>query len=151
MSQKGLSRFARFILLLFALPCAAFYFFGVPVGGYLLLEQAQEAYVCYLLWIIFIGLMAFPVCISFAGAWKSLAADGKTPQNSRRVRRTAWSAVLTTVYFFVGNAVLFFTGMFQPSVFPVGVPLAFIGVAVTVLAAVFSYVSFHAEDIREDF
>lgn len=154
MSQKTLSLLAKIIIILFAVLGIAFYGIAVPFGGKELLAGAPELQYCYLPWLIFMELMVIPDYLVLSFAWKmadSISRDRAfTNENSKRFKWISVISLITTVYFFAGNTVLFLLNMNHPAVYIVSFVLVFIGASISAASAILSYLSRKAAALQEE-
>ena len=154
MTQKTLSTLAKLIIVLFVLLGIAFYGIAVPFGGRELLADYPEFGYCYLPWLIFVELMLIPDYAVLVYAWKISKTIGEGRsfnfENSVRFKRVSTLALITSVYFFIGNVVLFLLNMNHPAVFIVSFVLVFIGIAISAAAAILSYLTGKAANLQEE-
>jgi len=154
MSQKNLSILAKIIIILFAVLGIAFYVIAVLFGGRELLAGAPELQYCYIPWLIFMELMVIPDYLVLGFAWKiaeSISRDRAfSMENSKRFKWISIISLITTVYFFTGNTVLFLLNMNHPAVYIVSFVLVFIGASISAASAILSYLSRKAADLQEE-
>ena len=154
MSQKTLSILAKIIIILFAVLGIAFYVIAVPFGGRELLAGAPELQHCYLPWLIFMELMVIPDYLVLGFAWKiagSISRDRAfSMENSKRFKWISVISLITTVYFFTGNTVLFLLNMNHPTVYILSFVPVFIGASISAASAILSYLSRKAAVLQEE-
>lgn len=142
-------RLAKLVLLLFTLLGAGWFLLAVPFGGWRTMQEFPGLQAYIVPWLLLTEPMAVPACIAVINAWKIVRTLGRqsvhTQRNLRRFRRTAVTAIITVLYFCGGCAALYALGYFHPAVYPVGIPVAFSGVAVVGVACLIAYTALHTD------
>ena len=153
MEQKTLSNWLKIIVIGVALCGIVVYAMIIPSYGRSLVSLYPEFSNRYVPWLIFLELTALPIIIALVLAWRIAGNIGRdksfTMENASHLARIAQLAALDTGYFFIGNLVLLFSNMSHPGIVLFSLLVDFVGIAVTVAAAVLSHLVKKAADLQE--
>ncbi len=154
MTQKSLSKWMKIIIVMFAICGAVVFGVAVPLLGLDAIDLYPEYTYCFKPWLVFLLLTAIPCYSVLVIAWQVAASIAKdeafTDKNSKRLKNVAVIALITSVYFFIGNVVFLILNMTHFSVFAGSLLVTFIGIAISVAAAVLSYLVQKAAKLQED-
>lgn len=143
MSQKSLTIWMKVIIALFGICGAVVYALIIPAIGLEMVNTYPEYSYGFLPWLIFLLLTAIPCYAVLAFAWKIATSIGFdkafSSANSKRLKRISLLSAGTSLYFFIGNAVFLLFNLTHFSIFLAACFIAFIGAAISVAAAVLSY------------
>ena len=102
---------------------------------------------------IFLWLTAVPCYAVLALGWKIAVNIGNdhsfSAENAGLLQHIAWLIAGDILFFFLGNAVLFFLGMNHPAIILIALLICAIGIAVSVAAACLSHLVRKAADLQE--
>ena len=153
MTQKVLSVWMKIIIVLFAVCGIAIFFVAVPIIGNDFSQSYPEYSYCFIPWLVFIDLMAIPCYIVLGYAWKIAQSISNekafTTKNSLRLKRVSILALITSLYFFIGNMTFLLLSMNHPTIFILSCICIFIGVSISVASAVLSYLVNKASELQE--
>lgn len=153
MTQKSLSKWMKFIVIMLGICGVVIFAIVVPVIGLTLVESYPEFSYCFAPWLIFISLMAVPCYAVLVIAWKvatSIAIDNYfTEINSKRLKSVSILSLATSAYLFAGSTIFLLLNMSHFTVFAVSLLVVFVGVAISVASAVLSYLVGKAADLQE--
>lgn len=154
MEQKVLEKWLKFIIAGVGICGLAVYVCVIPVLGKDLVVAAPEFSNRYYPWLIFLWVTAIPCCGALLCAWRIASNIGRDRSFSKdNARLLKWISILAggdALFFFVTNLVYLFLDMSHPGVVLLSLLVAFVGVAVTVAAAVLSHLVEKAADIQEE-
>ena len=104
-------------------------------------------------WMIFLWISAIPCYVVLLYGWKVASNIGRDnsfcEDNAVYLKRISYMAVIDSIYFFVGNIVLYFMNLSHPSVFMGSLFVIFAGVSVAVAAAALSHLVMKAAALQE--
>lgn len=154
MTHKALSKWMKIIIIMFGLFGAVIFAYIVPS----VCADASARYLqyanCFLPWILFSFVTAIPCYAVLVLGWqiaKSISDDKAfVMKNSAKLRVIAFLALATSVYLFAGSTIFFVMNMLHFTVFVCTLLITFIGVAISVAAAVLSFLVQKAAKLQED-
>lgn len=153
MTQRVLSLWMKIIIVLFAVCGIAIFFVAVPIIGNDFANSYPEYSYCFMPWLVFIEIMAIPCYIVLGYAWRIAQSISNekafTAKNSQRLKRVSLLALVTSLYFFIGNMAFLLLSMNHPSIFILSCICIFIGVSISVASAVLSYLVNKASQLQE--
>lgn len=153
MNQKKLSAWLKGIVIGIGLCGLIVYFAVLPSVGNSLHASYPEFAAWHWPWLIFLWVTAVPCFAVLAAGWKIAANIGKdrsfSVENARLLQVIAGLAAGDTVFFFLGNIVLFFLSMNHPGILLISLMICFAGVAVTAAAVCLSHLVRKAADLQE--
>ena len=153
MKQQSLSKWLRIILAGTGICGLIIYFYILPDWGKSLADHYPEFSGAYWPWLIFLWLTAVPCYIVLFLGWKIAGNIGKdrsfSAENAELLKWISWLAGGDTLFFFVGNMVLWFLNMNHPGIVLLAMVVVFAGIAVTVAAASLSHLVSRAADLQE--
>lgn len=102
----------------------------------------------------FIWVTAIPVYAALVYAWKVFTEIGNNNSfslvNAKYLKNVAILALVDTIYYFVGNVVMFFAGMNHPGVLLISFLICFVGAAVVIVCAALSQLVKKAAELKEE-
>ena len=153
MEQKSLSKWLKAILIGVGLCVLVVYAVILPSYGVSLRTEYPEFSGRFWPWLIFLWVTAVPICAALILGWKISTRIGEdrsfTVENARYLKWISWLAAGDSVYFFLGNVVLLFANMSHPGVTLLSLIVVFVGLCVTVAAAVLSHLVKKAAALQE--
>ena len=153
MNQKKLSYWLKAVIIGVGI-CGLIVYFGIlPNIGSYLIHDYPEFSACYWPWMIFIWLTGIPCYTVLFLGWKVAVNIGKdrsfSVENARLLQSVAWLIAGDILFFFLGNAVLFFLSMNHPAVILLALLICAIGIAASIAAACLSHLVRKAADLQE--
>lgn len=153
MKQDRLAGWLRFIIIGVGICALVVYAAVIPMLGQSIIYDAPEFAGWYVPWLVFISITAIPVFIALCLCWKvtrNIGSDRSfSMENARLLKWVSWLAVADSAYFFIGNIVMLFLNMSHPGVTLLSLLVVFVGVAVSIAAAVLSHLIVKAADLQE--
>lgn len=102
----------------------------------------------------FLWVTGIPCYIALVYAWKVFTEIGNNNSfsfvNAKYLKNVALLALIDTIYYFVGNVVMFFANMNHPGVLLVSFLICFVGVAVVIVCAALSQLIQRAAELKEE-
>lgn len=135
---------------------------GAIVYGYVLPMCWQNATVnhtslggtAYWIRMGFLWITAIPCYIALVYAWKVFTEIGNNNSfsfvNAKYLKNVAILALVDTVYYFVGNMVMFFANMNHPGVLLISFLICFVGAAVVIVCAALYQLVQKAAELKEE-
>ena len=152
-NQQKLSAWLKGIVIGIGLCGLIVYFAVLPNLGDSLHASFPEFASWHWPWMIFLWATSVPCFAALIMGWKIAANIGNdrsfSAENARLLQIIARLAAGDTVFFFLGNVVLFFLGMNHPGIFLASLLICFAGVAVTVAAVCLSHLVQNAAVLQE--
>ncbi len=153
MKQDRLAGWIRFIIIGVGICALVVYAAVIPMLGQSIIYDAPEFAGWYVPWLVFISITAIPVFIALCLCWKvtrNIGSDRSfSMENARLLKWVSWLAAADSAYFFIGNIVMLFLNMSHPGVTLLSLLVVFVGVAVSIAAAVLSHLIVKAADLQE--
>ena len=153
MNQHRLSSWLKGIVAGIAVCGLIVYFAVLPNVGASLRAGFPEFSAWHWPWMIFLWITAVPCYAALVLCWKIAANIGNdrsfSEENARLLQAVARLAAGDTVFFFLGNVVLFFLSMNHPGILLLSLLICFAGVAVTVAAVCLSHLVSKAADLQQ--
>lgn len=153
MTQKSLSKWMKLILVLLGLCGAALFGVVVPVLGLDLKDSNPEYAHAFVPWLVFILITAVPCYAVLVLGWKIASSIGRdnsfTDANAKRLKYVSILALAASAYFFAGNVVFLILNMNHPGILIASVFITFIGISISVAAAILSYLVKKAAKLQE--
>ena len=159
MTQKNLARWIQGILLGFGVFglffCVGVVYFGIiPIIGKDIVIRNPELSYMFTPWMVFLLLTAVPCYIFLFFGWKipkNIMDDNSFSQeNAHYLKIMAYLALGDTVFFFIGNIVLFFLSMNHPGMLLGSLVIDFLGVSVSVGCAALSHLVQKAAEMKAE-
>ncbi len=154
MNQKSLSNRLKAIIIGMGIIGLVFYGLVVPALGNDLVSHYPE-YIdgCYL-WLGLLWLTAVPCYIVLYLAWKISGNIGRdnsfSKENAVSMKHISTLVAGDSIFFFAGNIIYLVIGFNHPSVVLAALVVVFIGVSVSVAAAVLSHLILKAAALKEE-
>lgn len=153
MEQKNLAKWLKLILIGIGICGLIVYAVIIPMYGMSLKSLYPEFANRYWTWLIFLWISSIPCFAVLYFAWKISTNIGKdqtfTRKNAFSLKKIAIISASDAGYFFIGNLILLFSNMSHPSVMIASLGVVFLGVAVSVVSAVLSYLVKKAAILQE--
>ena len=154
MELKALERWLKVILFGVAICGLVLYFVLFPSLGETFAYNNPEYAFCYWPWLIFLWVSGIPCYAVLVIGWRIATNIGNNKSfsmsNVESFKQISWLAAGDTAYFFIGNLVLLFLNMSHPGIALCSLIVVFIGVSITVAAAVLSRLVKNAADLQEE-
>ena len=154
MEQKKLAKWLKIVVIGIGICGAFIYGLLIPSCGAALVRDYPEFSYCYMPWLIFLIATAIPCYIALYYAWKIFDNIGKdlsfTRDNAKYLKWISWLAAGDAAYFFLGNIVLWFSGMNHPGIVLYSLIVVFAGIAISVAAAALSHLVLKAAVLQEE-
>lgn len=154
MELKALERWLKVILFGVAICGLVLYFVLFPAFGESIAYNNPDYSHCYWPWLIFLWVSAIPCYAVLVIGWKIATNIGNNKSfslaNVESFKQISWLAAGDTAYFFLGNVVLLLLNMSHPGVTLCSLIVVFIGVSISVAAAVLSRLVKNAADLQEE-
>lgn len=150
MSQKSLSYWLKFVIIIMALCALAVH---CAISLMLIVSEAEEISKLRTPWLIFIWASAIPIFFAVISSWRTATNIGKDHafclQNAKNLKTIAVLSATDAIWVFVGETVLLLLNMNHPGVFLFSMVIVAIGIAISVAAACLSYYIKKAADLKE--
>jgi len=108
----------------------------------------------YWIRMVFLWITAIPCYIALVYAWKVFTEIGNNNSfsfvNAKYLKNVAILALVDTVYYLLGNLVLFFLNKNHPGVLLIAFLITFVGVAVVIVCAALSQLIQKAAEMKEE-
>ena len=154
MDQKTLARWLKAVIIGTGICGLAVFLWLVPFVGKSVLEGYPEFQGWYLPWMIFLELSGLPCFGVLYFGWRIAGNIGRdrsfSMENADFLKKIAYCAAGDTIYFFIGNIVLWLCGMNHPGVLLASLVIDFVGIAVSVAAAGLSHLVEKAAKLPEE-
>lgn len=154
MRQKTLSSWLKLIIAGVSLCALIVFLLVIPILGkiVILIENGEFEY-CYWPWLVFIWIAGIPCFIALFFAWKIATNIGNdrsfTNENAKLLKSISVLAAVDSAFFFVGNIVYLFLNMNHPGIVLASFLVVFIGIAISVAAAILSHLVIKAAVLQE--
>lgn len=153
MEQRTLIRWLKGMVILAAVCALALCAGVVPMVGKSLARSYPEFAYCYFPWLFYLWVLVVPCFLALVLAWKiftNIERDRSfVPENAEHLRKISYLAALDTVLVIGGNVLYLILGMNHPGILLAAVLAAFMGIAISVAAAVLSHLVRKASDLQE--
>ena len=154
MKLPGLEKWLKFVIIGMGLCGAVVYGWGLPHMGAALRDAFPEFAGWYYPWLVFLWLTALPCYGVLICAWRVAGNIGKgsafSHDNGKAFRGIFRLAMGDTLFFFVGNMVLWLLGRNHPAIFAGSLILVFFGVAISVCAKALSHLVGSAAELQAE-
>ncbi|MBQ8639919.1 MAG: DUF2975 domain-containing protein [Lachnospiraceae bacterium] len=135
--------------------CGCLIHFGViPILGADLARQHPELSRCYWPWVIFLWITVIPCYAVLIWGWRIAVSVGRdryfTAENAQLLKRIMAAAIGDTVFFILGNLVLYGWNMSHPGILILAVFISFAGACVAVVAGSLFCLVAKAAKLREE-
>ena len=154
MKQKTLAAWIKAILIGLAVCGALFYAWVIPIFGQSIVRDNPEFSGWFVPWLVFVSVTAGPCYAALVFGWLTARNIGRDRsfcrENAAYMRVVSILAAADAAYFFVGNVVLWLLGMNHPGVVIISTVPVFLGVAISVAAAVASHLIGKAAALQEE-
>ena len=153
MKSDSLARWLKVIIIGLAVWGLCIYAGILPLMGKELLLDVAGVSHYFWPWMVFLWVSAVPCYAMLVYGWKVVVNIGRDRsfcnENAYALKNISYLALCDSVYFFVGNVVLYLMDMNHPSVFLASFFVIFAGVAVAVAAAALSHLVLKAARLQE--
>ena len=126
----------------------------IPSFGQSVVKANPEFAYCYYPWLVFLLIAALPCFISLVLAW--LIVDGVGKNNSFTLKNASllkWISILAAgdaAFFFVMNVIYLFMNMNHPGIALMSLIVVFMGVLISIVAAMLSRLVREAAGLKEE-
>ncbi|MBQ9886064.1 MAG: DUF2975 domain-containing protein [Lachnospiraceae bacterium] len=126
----------------------------IPSFGQSVVKTNSEFAYCYYPWLVFLLIAALPCFISLVLAW--LIVDGVGKNNSFTLKNASllkWISILAAgdaAFFFVMNVIYLFMNMNHPGIALMSLIVVFMGVLISIVAAMLSRLVREAAGLKEE-
>lgn len=152
MSEKSLSRWLKFIILLTSVCSAVVYFLFIPIIGHAILYDYPEMSSRFWPWLIFIWTTAIPFYTALVFAWQLALNIGKGKpfciKNAKKLSAVAILSAADVTYFFAGNILLLLFNLSHPGMILAALLIVAVGVVISVAASILSHLIKTAADLQ---
>lgn len=153
MKQKTLSNWLKAIIIGAAVVGTVIYTWIIPLLGKELVSMYPEFTDCYIPWLIFLILSGIPCYAALVISWKIAANIGKDKSfslaNAKLLKGISVLAASDSAFVFLGNTLFLLLNMNHPSIILTSLFIVFLGIAISVAAAVLSHLVRKAADLQE--
>lgn len=153
MTQAHLSKWLKIIILLVGLCGLIIYLAVFPMYGKSLAAGYPEMEARFWPWLIFLWTTAIPCYAVLAYCWSIASHIGKdrsfSHENAKSLWRISTLAAADSIWFFVGNCLLFLLNMSHPAVLLISLLVIAFGIAVAVAAAALAHLVQKAAALQE--
>lgn len=154
MQQQSLAKWLKAMIIGMGLVGLAFYGAVVPILGNDIISRHSEYSDWYYPWLVFLWLTAVPCYIVLYLGWKVSKNIGRDnsfcTQNAVIMKIVSTLTAGDSLFFFIGNIVYWLMGFNHPSMVLASLVIVFIGIAMTVGAAVLSHLIMKAAKLKEE-
>ena len=154
MKQDALARWLKFIIIGVGLCGLITYTVIMPRFGAYLVRHDTMLERNVMPWLILIWISAIPCYIVLFLGWRvadNIGADRSfSHDNAKYLKWISWLAAGDAAYFFLGNIVLWFSGMNHPGIVLYSLIVVFAGIAISVAAAALSHLVLKAAVLQEE-
>lgn len=154
MKLTTMETYLKLILLGFGL-CGLFvYVWVLPAAGQSLAESCPEFAHWYHPWLFFLRITVIPCYLVLGAAWKVAGniGDGHSfsHENGRCFQRISGYALADSVFFFVGNIVLWLLELNHPGIVVASLLFVFVGLSIAVASRALAQLVDRAAEIQEE-
>ena len=153
--QKALSNWLKGVVIGMGIFAAIVYGLVLPtIWREATVDHATLGGVTYWIRMGFIWVTAIPVYTALVYAWKVFTEIGSNNSfsfvNAKYLKNVALLALVDTIYYFVGNVIMFLAGINHPGVLLVSFLICFVGAAVVIVCAALSQLVKKAAELKEE-
>lgn len=153
MKQKTLSNWLKAIIVGALVAGTVIYAWIIPLLGRELVSMYPEFAKCYIPWLTFLIISGIPCYAALVFSWKIAANIGKDQSfslaNAKLLKGISVLAASDSAFIFLGNTVFLLLSMNHPSIILTSFFIVFLGIAISVAAAVLSHLVRKAADLQE--
>ncbi len=154
MKLSKLEKWLKFVIIGMGLCGAVVYGWGLPHMGAALRDGFPEFSHWYYPWLVFLWITALPCYGVLICAWRVAGNIGRgnafSYDNGKAFRGIFYLTMADTLFFLVGNTVLWLLGRNHPAILAGSLILVFFGVAICVCAKALSHLVGSAADLQEE-
>lgn len=153
--QKILSNWLKSVVIGLGVLGAIVYGFVLPMGWKMgTINHASLGGEAYWIRMGFLWVTAIPCYIALVYAWKVFTEIGRNNSfsfaNAKYFKNIAILALVDTIYYMVGNLIMFFLNMNHPGILLVTFLISFVGVAVVIVCAALAQLVQKAAELKEE-
>ncbi len=152
MTQKKLSNWLKFIIVLLGLCGLIIYLFVFPVIGDSIIYSYPEFSYWFWPWLFFIWSTAIPCYVVLGFVWSiavNIEKDNSFSEiNAKNLSRIASLTVIDSIWFFAGNIILLLMNMNHPSVLLFSVLTIAFAITLAIAAALLSHLVKKAAELQ---
>lgn len=153
MGQKNMSVLMKIVIVMMGIVGIVCFADLIPILGKYFAESYPEFSSWYWPWFIFLDLLAIPFYAILVLGWIVSSEIGRdksfSDKNAKLIKAASVISLSASVYFFVGNMVLFFLQKNHPGVILASILVVFVGFAVSVGFAMLSHLIMKAAKLQE--
>lgn len=154
MKQESLAKWLKGIIIGVFICGLILCIYALPVLGEEIVSQNRELEHYYLPWLILLWIASFPCYIVLILGWKvagEIGADRSfSHKNAKLLKYVSVLALADAVFFFGGNILYLILGINHPGVVLISCAVVFIGIAISVVAALISHLIYKAAYMQEE-
>ena len=154
MKLTTIEKYLKLIIIGFAICGLLVYAFILPNFGQSLAHQYPEFAHWYYPWLIFLWITVIPCYLVLISAWKVARNIGEDKsfsyENGKYFKQIAFYAGADSVFFFIGNIVLWLTGYNHPGIVIASMILVFFGLAITLASKSLAQLVDNAAELQEE-
>ena len=149
-----IEKYLKLIIIGFAICGLLVYAFILPGFGQSLASQYPEFAHWYYPWLIFLWITVIPCYLVLFSAWKvagNIGADRSfSYENGKYFKKIAFYAGADSIFFFVGNIVLWLAGYNHPGIVIASMILVFFGAAIALASRSLAQLVDNAAELQEE-
>lgn len=153
MNQVFLSKWMKAVVIAVGLCGLVIYGWVVPCFGQMIVQNNPEFTYCYTPWLVFLCVTGVPCYAVLVLIWKiatNIGADRSfTAANAKFLKHISMLAGIDAGFFFVTNIVYLFLNLNHPGIVIMSLVVVFVGIAISVAAAVLSHLVMKAAALQE--
>ena len=153
MEQKNMAVLMKIVIVIMGIVGIICFADIIPGLGRYFVDEYKEFSGWYMPWLIFLDLLAIPFYAILVLGWIVSSEIGRdksfSDKNAKLIKAASVITLSASVYFFVGNMVLFFLQKNHPGVILASILVVFVGFAVTVGFALLSHLIMKAAKLQE--
>jgi hypothetical protein len=154
MDQSKLAKWLKMIFAGIAVCATVLYLFIIPFWGKDIAVANPEFSNRYWPWLLFLWITAIPFYYGLFLCWQIASEMGNdnsfSKKNSLFLQRISYLAAFDSVFFFIGNIVLFLLNMNHPGIVLLSLFVVFAGIAIAVVSAALSHLVLKSAKMREE-
>lgn len=154
MKQESLAKWLKGVILAVVVCTLILCLYVLPVWGKLIIEEELRVTGGYLCWCILLWLSALPVFGILLLGWKVATEIGRdnsfSETNAISLKYVSVLSLVASLVFFTGNILFLILGINRLGILFLSCLLVFVGLAVSVAAALISHLIYRAATMQEE-
>lgn len=154
MKQESLAKWLKGVILAVVVCALILCLYVLPVWGKLIIEEELRVTGGYLCWCILLWLSALPVFGILLLGWKVATEIGRdnsfSETNAISLKYVSVLSLVASLVFFTGNILFLILGINRLGILFLSCLLVFVGLAVSVAAALISHLIYRAATMQEE-